>query len=107
MPGLYSMLTKGKILCRECPENLRLTLAWRGISEQVVTFKSGTVRDQIMATVFIRHRIKNYAKWKKAFEGFLPQRKAGGELSYVIGNVPGKMNNLCLLFQWDSAANAT
>ena len=60
-----------------------------------------------MATVFIRHRIKNYAKWKKAFEGFLPQRKAGGELSYVIGNVPGKVNNLCLLFQWDSAANAT
>jgi quinol monooxygenase YgiN len=60
-----------------------------------------------MVTVFIRHRIKNYAKWKKTFDGFLPQRKAGGELSYIIGNVPGKVNNLCLLFQWDSAANAT
>ena len=59
-----------------------------------------------MVTVFIRHRIRNYAKWKKAFEAFLPQRKAGGELSYSIGNVPGKVNNLCLLFQWDSAANA-
>jgi hypothetical protein len=59
-----------------------------------------------MVTVFIRHRIKNYAKWKKAFDTFLPQRQAAGEKSFQIGNVPGKVNNLCLLFQWDTAANA-
>jgi quinol monooxygenase YgiN len=66
-----------------------------------------TAENKIMVTVFIRHRVKNYAKWKKAFEGFLPQRRAGGEQSYRIGNIPGKTNNLCLLFQWDSAANAS
>jgi hypothetical protein len=59
-----------------------------------------------MATVFIRHKVKNYAKWKRVFDGFSPNRQAGGETSYVIGHVPGKPNNLCLLFEWDTAANA-
>ena len=59
-----------------------------------------------MATVFIRHRIKNYAKWKKTFDAFAPTRRAGGERAYSIGHLPGKPNNLCLHFQWDTAANA-
>jgi hypothetical protein len=59
-----------------------------------------------MVKVFIRHRIRNYAKWKKAFVAFLPNRRAGGETSYIVGHVPRKLNNLCLLFQWDTAANA-
>jgi len=59
-----------------------------------------------MATVFVRHKVRNYAKWKRVFDGFVPRRRAGGETSYIIGHVPGKPNNLCLLFQWDTAANA-
>jgi quinol monooxygenase YgiN len=59
-----------------------------------------------MVTVFIRHRVKNYPKWKKVFDGFLPNRRAGGEISYVLGHVSKKTNNICLIFQWDSAANA-
>ena len=59
-----------------------------------------------MATVFIRHRVKKYGKWKKAFDEFAPTRRAGGETSYLVGHVPGKPNNLCLLFQWDTAAKA-
>ena len=59
-----------------------------------------------MARVFIRHRVKNYVKWKKVFDEFAPARRAGGERSYLIGHVPGKANNLCLLFQWNTAANA-
>ena len=59
-----------------------------------------------MATVFIRHKVKNYAKWKKTFDAFVQTRRAGGERTYSIGHLPGKPNNLCLIFQWDSAANA-
>ena len=59
-----------------------------------------------MVTVFIRHRVKNYPRWKKVFKGFLPQRQAGGEISYVVGHVSKTKKNLCLIFQWDSAANA-
>ena len=59
-----------------------------------------------MAKVFIRHKVEDFAKWKKAFDGFLVQRKAGGELSYSIGHVPNEPNNLCLTFDWDSVENA-
>jgi quinol monooxygenase YgiN len=59
-----------------------------------------------MAIVFIRHRVKNYGNWKKVFDNFAPTRRAGGETSYLIGHVPSKPNNLCLVFQWDSAASA-
>jgi hypothetical protein len=59
-----------------------------------------------MVTVFIRHRVKNYAKWKKTFDEFAPTRRAGGETSYLVGNVVGKSNNLCLIFQWNTAASA-
>jgi len=60
-----------------------------------------------MVTVFIRHRVKNYPKWKKVFDAFLPNRQAGGEISYIVGHVSEKKKNLCLIFQWDSAINAT
>lgn len=59
-----------------------------------------------MIKVFIRHKVEDFAKWKKAFDDFLPQRKAGGELSYSIGNVPNEPNNLCVTFEWDSVDNA-
>ncbi len=60
-----------------------------------------------MVTIFVRHRIRNYAKWKKVFDAFLPDRRAGGETSYIVGRVPRKSNNLCLLFRWETAAKAT
>jgi len=60
-----------------------------------------------MIRVFIRHKVGNYSKWKKAFEAFIPQRRAGGELSYSIGHVPDEPNNLCLTFQWDSVETAS
>ena len=63
-------------------------------------------QNKTMVTVFIRHKVKNYAKWKKTFDAFAPTRKAGGELAYSIGNLPGKANHLCLHFQWKSAADA-
>jgi hypothetical protein len=59
-----------------------------------------------MTKVFIRHKVRDYAKWKKTFDGFLAQRKVGGELSYSIGHVPNEPNNLCLIFDWDSVDNA-
>ena len=59
-----------------------------------------------MTKVFIRHKVEDYTAWKKAFDNFLPQRKAGGELSYSIGHVQNEPNNLCVTFKWDSADNA-
>jgi quinol monooxygenase YgiN len=58
-----------------------------------------------MVTVFIRHRVKNYPKWKKVYDACLPIRRAGGEISYIVGHVSKKTNNICVILQWDSPAN--
>ena len=60
-----------------------------------------------MAIVMIRHRIEDYARWKKEFDGFVEQRRAGGERAYRVAHAAGDTNNLCLTFDWDTAANAT
>ena len=59
-----------------------------------------------MAVVFIRHRIEDFPKWKKEFDAFIEKRRAGGEKSFRIAGMTGDKNNLCLVFDWDSAANA-
>ena len=51
-------------------------------------------------------RVKNYAKWKKVFDECAAKRRAAGETAYLVGHVPGKPNNVCLVVQYDTAANA-
>ncbi len=67
-----------------------------------------SIRFQVvgMIRVFIRHKVKNYAKWRAVFDAFKKTRKAGGEKSFKIGNVAGQPNNLCLLFTWESVDKA-
>ena len=62
--------------------------------------------NRVMTRVFIRHKVKNYAKWRAVFDGFKKTRKAGGEKSFKIGHAVGHPNNLCLLFNWESAEKA-
>lgn len=59
-----------------------------------------------MALVIIRHRIKDYAPWKKEFDAFVEKRRAGGERFFRIAHVTDDKNDLCLVFDWDTAANA-
>jgi hypothetical protein len=59
-----------------------------------------------MVNVFVRHRIKDYTVWKQVFDGFAAKRRAGGEQTYRVARLVGEPNNLCLFFEWDTAANA-
>ena len=59
-----------------------------------------------MALVFIRHRVEDYPRWKKEFDGFVEQRRAGGERTFRVAHVSTDKNNLCLVFDWDTSANA-
>ncbi len=60
----------------------------------------------VRTLVFIRHNVKDYRLWKDVFDGFMPQRHAGGERGYRIANAMGEKTDLCLVFEWDNAANA-
>jgi hypothetical protein len=59
-----------------------------------------------MVNVFVRHRIRDYTVWKQVFDGFAAKRRAAGEQTYRVARLVGEPNNLCLFFDWDTAANA-
>jgi heme-degrading monooxygenase HmoA len=59
-----------------------------------------------MAHLLIRHKVKDYAAWKKVFDGFIDTRKAGGEKTFQILHTDNDSNNLVAYFEWDSLENA-
>ena len=59
-----------------------------------------------MVTVIVRHKVKNYAKWRTAFDDFKKVRRAAGEKSFKLGNIVGKKNTVVGTMRFDSAENA-
>ena len=59
-----------------------------------------------MATLVVRHKVQDYARWKAGFDQFAPDRRAGGEISYQVYHVDGDRNDLVVVMEWDSIANA-
>ena len=59
-----------------------------------------------MAHLLIRHKVKDYSVWKKAFDGFIDTRRAGGEKSFQIMHTDDDKNNLVAIFEWDNLENA-
>jgi hypothetical protein len=37
-----------------------------------------------MATLFVRHSVKDFAAWRVAYDGFAPHQKAGGVLAEAV-----------------------
>ena len=59
-----------------------------------------------MTYVLVKHKVRDYPAWKTEFDNFSDFRKSSGEKSYRILRPAGDDNNLTLLFEWDSDANA-
>ncbi len=59
-----------------------------------------------MAHLAVRHKVRDYAAWKQVFDELAPQRREGGEVSYEIYHLEDDLNDLALLFEWDSLENA-
>ena len=55
-----------------------------------------------MAHLAIRHSVSDYDAWKRIFDEFAPQRRAGGEISYQIYHVDGDRNHIIVLMEWDT-----
>ena len=59
-----------------------------------------------MTHVLVKHKVKDHAAWKVAFDNFADVRKSSGEKSYRILHPGDNPNDLTLLFEWDSQKNA-
>lgn len=59
-----------------------------------------------MINVLIHHEVADYPAWKSAFESVLDWRQKNGECSYRVFHSAGNVNDLTLLFEWESLEKA-
>ena len=59
-----------------------------------------------MINVLIHHEVADYAAWKAVFDAALDFRHKNGERSCRIFHGSGNVNDLTLLFEWESLDQA-
>jgi quinol monooxygenase YgiN len=57
-----------------------------------------------MSYVLIRHKVANYAKWKRVVHAAKAWRKASGEKSFQVFRSSSAPNDLTIVCSWDSIA---
>jgi hypothetical protein len=59
-----------------------------------------------MIHVIIHHEVADYAAWKAVFDSALEWRQKSGERSYRVFHSVGNINDLTLMFEWESVERA-
>jgi quinol monooxygenase YgiN len=59
-----------------------------------------------MVHVLIKHKVKDYDKWKSVFDEHSDSRKAGGEKGARLFHNVDKPNDIVIILEWDSIENA-
>jgi quinol monooxygenase YgiN len=59
-----------------------------------------------MSYVLIRHKVGDYAKWKRTVQACAEWRKANGELSFQVLRSSTAPNDLTVLCRWSSSDQA-
>ena len=59
-----------------------------------------------MSFVMVRHKVANYAKWKRNVESLAKWRKASGEKCFYVCRSTRSPNDLLVWCEWDTAAQA-
>lgn len=59
-----------------------------------------------MVHVLVKHKVKDYDKWKSIFDGNSDLRKAGGEKGSRLFRQVDKPNDLVIIIEWDTIENA-
>ena len=59
-----------------------------------------------MAHFLVHHKVEDYKTWKSAFDGYSTLRSEAGSLGGKIFRSTNNPNELFVLLEWDSLANA-
>lgn len=59
-----------------------------------------------MAYLLVRHRVKDFAKWKPIFDEHSGTRKTSGSKSSHVFRNSNDPNEIVLLFEWDDIQKA-
>jgi hypothetical protein len=56
----------------------------------------------IMATLFVRHRVADYGKWRQAYDAFDAERQTMGVTSHGVYQLEDNPNDLTIYHEFDS-----
>ena len=59
-----------------------------------------------MATLLIRHRVRDYARWKVAFDAHAPERAVAGSLGGRVFRDGDDPEEVVVLLEWDDLDRA-
>jgi len=59
-----------------------------------------------MAQLLVRHKVKDYTKWKPIFDEHSAKRKAGGSKGGRLFRSTSDPNELVILFEWEDVNKA-
>lgn len=59
-----------------------------------------------MATLFVRHKVKDYAAWKRVYDGFAATRKEWGVTRASVHRDAGDPNTLIVTHQFGDVGKA-
>lgn len=59
-----------------------------------------------MVHVLVKHKVKDYNKWKSVFDKNSELRKAGGEKGVRLFHNIDKPNDTVIILEWDNIENA-
>jgi hypothetical protein len=55
-----------------------------------------------MATIFVRHDVKHFGNWKKAYDDFDAERRAMGVTGHGVYQTEGRHDNVTLYHHFDA-----
>jgi quinol monooxygenase YgiN len=59
-----------------------------------------------MATLYVHHKVKNYATWRKVFDDLTAMRTGHGCTGHKVFQAPGDPNEITILTDWKTIDNA-
>ncbi len=59
-----------------------------------------------MATLFVHHKIEDYAKWRKVFDEMDSVRRSMGEAGFSVYHTTTSPNEIVVLTEWGTADQA-
>jgi quinol monooxygenase YgiN len=68
----------------------------------ITPLEDATVKDRPLAGVIVRHAVKDYATWKRAFDGHADARARAGILGYAINRSASDPNTIVIYMQAES-----
>jgi quinol monooxygenase YgiN len=59
-----------------------------------------------MATLFVHHKVKDYAAWRKVFDDLTAMRTGYGCTGHKVFQSPGDSNEITILSEWKNIDQA-